>query len=53
MLPSNYAGAPVFLADYVNKMDREHILKEIRSRMYSRSVLIKVVDVTNFEGSQI
>lgn len=34
-------------------MDREEILKQITGKMYARSIVIKVMDITNFEGSEI
>lgn len=34
-------------------MDREKILSSVLDRMYSRSIVIKVIDMANFEGSQI
>jgi ribosome biogenesis GTPase A len=34
-------------------MDREKILSSILEKMYYKSIVIKVIDMANFEGSQI
>eukprot|EP00347_Sterkiella_histriomuscorum_P020009 403339447 len=52
-LPSSYAGSTTVLADHVGKMDRQKILDGVLSSIYPRSIIIKVIDITNFEGSQI
>lgn len=41
------------LAHHVQAMDRDRILKAIVERMYFKSIVIKVIDMANFEGSQI
>ena len=50
-LPANYAGSTVLLADHVNKMDRGKILDGVLGKIYPHSIIIKVVDIANFEGS--
>lgn len=37
----------------MNKNDKEAILKTLIEKMYSKSIVIKVIDMANFEGSQI
>lgn len=49
----NYAGTPMLLANYVLKMDREKLIENVINKMYHKSVVVKVIDITNFEGSQI
>ena len=39
------------LAPYVNDFDREKLLKMILGKMYPRSIVIYVSDMSNFEGS--
>ena len=34
-------------------MDREKILKSVIDKIYFKSIVIKVIDMANFEGSQI
>lgn len=34
-------------------MNREKIIEEVLYKMYPRSIVIKVIDIVNFEGSQI
>ena len=34
-------------------MDREKILSSLLEKMYYKSIVIKVIDMANFEGSQI
>jgi len=34
-------------------MNREKILSSILDKMYYKSIVIKVIDMANFEGSQI
>ena len=46
-------GTPKPLAHFVQKMDREKILSSILEKMYYKSIVIKVIDMANFEGSQI
>lgn len=46
-------GVPTVLAHHVHKMDREKILSGVLDKMYSKSIVIKVVDMANFDGSQI
>lgn len=41
------------LAPFVHNMDRNKIVDEIRNRMYKKSIVIMVMDITNFEGSQV
>jgi ribosome biogenesis GTPase A len=47
------AGSAVVLADHVQAMDRQQILEAILEKIYRRSIIIKVLDIANFEGSQI
>ena len=46
-------GVPLKLSDHVANFDRDEILKNIFKQIYSRSIIIYVIDITNFEGSQI
>ena len=46
-------GTPKPLAHYVHTMDREKILKSVLEKIYFKSIVIKVIDMANFEGSQI
>lgn len=41
------------LADHVGQMNRQKILDGVINSIYPRSIVIKVLDITNFEGSQI
>ncbi len=34
-------------------MNRQEILKSVIEKMYFKSIVIKVIDMANFEGSQI
>ena len=47
------AGRAVKLADHVASFNRAQIIKNIFKQIYSRSIIIYVIDITNFEGSQI
>lgn len=46
-------GTPTLLAHHVQRMDRDKILKSILDKMYSKSIVIMVIDMANFEGSLI
>jgi hypothetical protein len=39
------------LAPYVNDFDKKELLREIFSKIYPRSIIIYVCDMSNFEGS--
>ena len=39
------------LAPYVADFDRERLLKIMLPKIYSRSIIVYVVDMTNFEAS--
>jgi len=39
------------LAPFVNQFDRKELLKQICSKIYPRSIIIYVCDMSNFEGS--
>ena len=41
------------LAPYVNSYDREKLLKILFSKIYARSIIIYVCDMSNFEGSVV
>lgn len=47
------AGEPVNLSDVVASFDREKIMKNIFQQIYSKSIIIYVLDIVNFYGSQI
>ena len=47
------AGQAVKLADHVVQFNRGEIVRNIFKQIYSRSIIIYVIDITNFEGSQI
>ena len=51
--PADIPGTPTVLARHVHKMERDKILSQVLNKMYSRSIIIKVIDMANFEGSQI
>jgi hypothetical protein len=44
-------GTGKVLAHHVHSMNREEILKSIIQKMYFKSIVIKVIDMANFEGS--
>lgn len=44
-------GTGKVLAHHVQSMNREEILKNIIQKMYFKSIVIKVIDMANFEGS--
>ena len=46
-------GIPLKLSDYVTQFDRGNIIRNVFKQIYSRSIIIYVIDITNFEGSQI
>lgn len=46
-------GTGKLLAHHVHSMNRDEILKSILEKMYFKSIVIKVIDMANFEGSQI
>lgn len=46
-------GVPLKLSDHVANFDRGEILKNVFKQIYSRSIIVYVIDITNFEGSQI
>ena len=46
-------GVPLKLSDYVANFDRGNIIRNLFKNIYSRSIIIYVIDITNFEGSQI
>lgn len=39
------------LAPHVNSLDREKLLKELKAKIFNRSIIIYVCDMSNFEGS--
>jgi len=41
------------LAPYVSEFNRELLIKEMFSKIYPRSVIVYVCDMSNFEGSQV
>jgi predicted GTPase len=47
------AGEVISLAHHVAAFDREKIIQGIFKQIYSKSILIYVIDIINFEGSQI
>lgn len=51
--PGDLPGVPTVLAHHVHLMDRDQILSSILDKMYFKSIVIKVIDMANFEGSQI
>lgn len=48
-----HAGVPVHLAKHVLEMDRKNILDKVFKKIHENSIIIKVVDIANFEGSII
>ena len=46
-----YKDAGTLLAPYVKDFDREKILDAMLPKIYSRSIIIYVCDMSNFEGS--
>ena len=52
-MPSSFAGSPVALAGHVSENNRKAILEGILSQVYAKSIIIKVIDISNFEGTQI
>ncbi len=48
---SELPGTGKVLAHHVHSMNREEILKNIIQKMYFKSIVIKVIDMVNFEGS--
>lgn len=46
-------GKVTRLADHVASFNRQAILRSVFKQIYSRSVIFYVIDITNFEGSQI
>jgi len=43
----------VKLSDHVAAFNRKEIVRGIFKQIYARSIIIYVIDITNFEGSQI
>ena len=41
------------LSDHVAAFNRKEIVRGIFKQIYARSIIIYVIDITNFEGSQI
>lgn len=41
------------LAPYVNSFDREHLLELLREKIYKRSIIVYVCDLSNFEASVV
>ena len=39
------------LAPHVNSLDRHKLLKEMKAKIFNRSIIIYVCDMSNFEGS--
>ena len=39
------------LAPHVNAFDRGELMKQMRAKIFNRSIIIYVCDMTNFEGS--
>jgi hypothetical protein len=52
-LEGSEAGKPQKLSSHVANFDREEIVRNIFKKIFSRSIIIYVIDITNFEGSQI
>lgn len=50
MLKQEYA-TETLLAPYVSSLDRKELLKQIFGKIYNRSVIVYVCDISNFEGS--
>ena len=46
-------GVPLKLSDHVTNFNRKEIIRNVFKQIYSRSIIIYVIDITNFEGSQI
>jgi hypothetical protein len=44
-------GTGKVLAHHVHSMNREEILMNILAKMFHKSIVIKVIDMANFEGS--
>jgi hypothetical protein len=50
--PDEEAAAPeTLLAPFVNQFNRKELLKQIFSKIYPRSIILFVCDMSNFEGS--
>lgn len=50
--PKNEAVNPeTLLAPYVNDFNRKELIRVLFSKIYPRSIIIYVADMTNFEGS--
>lgn len=47
------AGQAVQLSDHVAQFNREEIIRNVFKQIYSRSIIVYVIDIMNFEGSQI
>lgn len=52
-LPVFEAGRALNLSEHVLSFNRENIIQTVFKQIYSRSIIIYVIDITNFEGSQI
>lgn len=52
-LPVFEAGRPLNLSEHVLSFNRANIVQTVFKQIYSRSIIIYVIDITNFEGSQI
>lgn len=46
-----YKGAGTLLAPHVNNFDRETLLRLMLPKIYARSIIVYVCDVSNFEAS--
>lgn len=46
-------GQPTNLSDHVTAFDREALMQSMFRQIYGRSIILYVLDITNFEGSQI
>jgi hypothetical protein len=45
------AGVPLKLSEYVASFNRKEIIRNVFKQIYSRSIIVYVIDITNFEGS--
>ena len=50
---SRYKDAGTLLAPYVKDFDREKLLQAMLPKIYARSIIIYVCDMSNFEASII
>ena len=41
------------MSDFVTSFDRAGLIKNLFRQIYGRSIILYVLDITNFEGSQI